>query len=388
MSFKLSEEQEAIRKAVREFAEKELTRDITQEYELAEKYPFDLAKKSCELGFGNIEFPEKYGGQGYTFFEKVLVTIDLCRASSTLGVILSEPCGMGADLIEKFGNEEQKEKYLVPTLKGEALSVGAFTEPSHGTDITFLDTRAVLNGDEWVINGGKTLISRANVAQSLVVLCQTDPEVKPSYRGQTMFIVENGAKGLDITPMRNQLGNKCAALCDVGLDDVKVPKKNLLGKVNRGFHQVFHLFNRIRILGGARTLGIAEGAYNIAYKYTKERTLFGQTLSEFQGTRWKLAEMATKLEMARLLVHKAGWLEGQNMGDPVLSAMVKIGVPFSMLEVINEAIQLLGGYGYMADYDLERRWRDARAFAIAGGSVEMSKNTVARFLIDKRHIIP
>lgn len=388
MNFKLTEEQEAILKAVREFAKKELTREITQEYELAEKYPSDLVKKSCELGFGNIEFPEKYGGQGYTFFEKVLVTIELCRASSTLGIVLAEPCGLGADLIEKFGNEEQIEKYLIPVLKSEGPSAGAFTEPAHGTDITFLDTKAVLNGDKWVINGAKTFISRADVAQSLVVLCQTDTKVKPTYRGQTMFIVEKGTSRLEVTPLRNKLGNKCSALCDVVFDSVEVPEENLLGELNRGFYQVFHLFNRIRILGGARTLGMAEGAYDIALNYAKERKVFGQTISEYQGNRWKLAEMRTKLEMVRLLVYKAGWLEGQNMGDPVLSAMCKIAVPFSMLEVINAAIQLLGGYGYMSEYDLERRWRDARAFAIAGGSVEMSKNTVARFLIDKGHLIP
>jgi len=387
MDFSLTKEQELLVQAAREFARKEMTKEVTQKYEESGTYPVDLVKKSCQLGFGIVEFEEKYGGTG-SFFNKVLVTIEFCRASSTLGFVAAEPCGLGAELVAKFGTEEQKEKYLVPALRGEGSIAGAFTEPAHGSDLTFLDTKAVLDGDEWVINGTKTFISAADVAKSIVVLCQTDPKAKPSYRGQTLFIVERDSEGVEVRPLKNKLGLKCLSICEVTFDSVRVPKENILGQLNRGFYHTLYLFNRIRILGGARTLGMALGAYDIALSYAKERVAFGQRLSNFQGIRWKLADMATKLEIARLLVYKAAWLEDQGTGDPALSSMVKAWVPPSMIEVINDAIQLLGGYGYLAEYDLERRLRDARAFMIAGGTVETCKNTIADFLIDRAHIIP
>jgi alkylation response protein AidB-like acyl-CoA dehydrogenase len=382
MDFKLSQEQEMLVKAAREFAEKELTKEVTQKYEETQAYPFDLTRKSCQLGFGITDFEEKYGGTG-SFFNKVLVTIEFCRASSTLGVIVAEPCGVGAPLVEKFGTEEQKEKYLLPALKGDAPICGAFTEPGHGSDITFLDTKAYLDGDEWVINGTKTFISYAEVANCFVVLCQTDPKVKPSYRGQTLIIVERGAQGVEVRRLKNTLGLRCLPTCEVTFDNVRVPKENVLGQVNRGFYHTLSLFNRIRVLGGARTLGMALGAYEIALKHIKERMILGQRLSNYQGIRWKLADMVSKIEAAKLLVYKAAWYEDHGGADPVLSSMVKAWVPASMIEVINDALQLLGGYGYLAEYDIERRLRDARAYLIAGGTAETCKNTIADFLIDK-----
>ena len=358
------------------------------ECEEKEEVPLELIKKAFQLGFPNIEFPVEYGGQGYTFFEKVLVTEEFCRASSTLGVTIAEACGVAAPLVNLFGTEEQKRRFLVPTLKGEGGIAGAFTEPAHGTDITILDTKAVKSGDKWIINGTKTFISGAIEAVGIVVLCQTDTEIKPSYRGQTLFLVPRDIDGLEILKLRPKLGLKSGSLCEIKFDNVIVDEGNILGQLNNGFYETLALFNQIRILGGARTLGMAEGAYEIALKHSKERQVFNRPLARFQGIRWMLARMATEIEFARLAIYKAAYLEARGRGDPALSAMVKAYVPEKMLNVINDALQILGGLGYMSESDVERRWRDARAFMIAGGSREMSLNTIADFLIDRNHKIP
>lgn len=384
--FELTDEQKSIKEAAREFAEKEFTKELALECEEREEYPADLVKKAFQLGFPNIEFPKEYGGQGYTFFEKVLVTEEFCRASSALGMIVAEACGLGASLVEVFGSEEQKKRYLVPALKGDGSIAGAFTEPAHGTDITFLDTSAVKDGDRWVINGTKTFASGADVAFGVVVLCQTDPKAEPTYGGQTLFLVD--VKDLEVSTFRHKLGLKALSLCELKFDNVVVEDGSVLGQVNNGFYETLLLFNQIRILGGARTLGMATGAYEIALKYAKERPLFGRPLARFQGIRWMLAKMATEIELARIATYKAAHLEGQGKGDPAFSAMVKSWVPERMLGVINEAIQILGGLGYLTESDVERRWRDARAFQLAGGSREMCWNTIARYLIDRDHKIP
>jgi alkylation response protein AidB-like acyl-CoA dehydrogenase len=384
--FELTDEQNSIKEAAREFAEKEFTKELALECEERQEYPGDLVKKAFQLGFPNLEFPKEYGGQGYTFFEKVLVTEEFCRASSTLGMMVAEACGLGATLVEVFGSEEQKRRYLVPALRGDGGIAGAFTEPAHGTDVTFLDTSAVKDGDNWVINGTKTLISAADVSAAVVVLCQTDPKAEPTYGGQTLFLVD--AKDIEVSKFTHKLGLKALSLCELKFDNVSVEDSRILGQLNNGFYETLQLFNQIRVLGGARTFGMAIGAYEIALKYAKERSVSGRPLARFQGIRWMLAKMATEIELARIATYKAAYLEGQGKGDPALSAMVKSWVPERMLGVINEAMQILGGLGYLTESDVERRWRDARAFQFAGGTREMCLNTIASYLIDRDHKIP
>jgi len=387
MNFELTEEQKDIRSAARIFAEKEFTDEIVEEWRKG-KYPWELAKKACQLGFPNIEFPRRYGGGGYTFFEKVLITEEFTRVSP-MGVAIAETCGVGAPLLTHFGNEAQKQRYLIPIMEGEASMSAGITEPEHGTDIRMLETTAKREGDEYVINGTKVFTSWADIATSILVLCQTNPKADPSYRGQTQFIVDKGVEGIEIIGLGSMMGPPFGTIThQINFDNVLLPKESILGELNRGFHQTLVLFNQIRILGGIRTYGMAKGAYEAALNYAKNRKTFGKSLSEFQGLRWKLAKMATQLELARNLVYKAAWFCGKGKADPVLSSMVKYWVPLTMLEVIDESIQIHGGYGYMTEYGIEDRWRSARAFRFAGGTTEMNLRTIARFLIDKGHKMP
>ncbi|MGP3667951.1 MAG: acyl-CoA dehydrogenase family protein [Candidatus Bathyarchaeota archaeon] len=385
----MTEEQKAIKKAAREFAEKEFAKDLLLKCEEEDGADIlqNLIRKASQLGFSNIEFPVEYGGQGYTFFEKVLVTEEFCRVGSGVGVAVAEGCGVAATLVNAIGTDEQKRKYLPPALRGDGGIAGAFTEPAHGTDITFLETSAKKERDGWVINGTKTFISGAFEASSIAVLCQTNPDAKPSYRGQTLFLVDRNADGVEITKLKPKLGLHAWSTCEVKFDNVYVDNSSILGELNKGFYHTLLLFNQLRILGGVRSLGMAEGAFEAALKHAKERIILGKSLANFQGIRWMLAKMFTKIELAKLLVYKAAHLESRGVADPVLPCMVKAWVVEEMLNVIDEAIQIFGGLGYMTETDVERRWRDARAFKIAGGTREMALNTIADFIIEKNYPI-
>ena len=385
--FSLTEEQKAIKKAARDFAEKEFTKELLLKCEEEDGIDIlqNLIRKASQLGFSNIEFPTEYGGQGYTFFEKALVTEEFCRVGSGVGVVIAEGCGVAATLVNAVGTEEQKKKYLPPALKGDGGIAGAFTEPAHGTDITFLETFAKKERGGWIINGTKTFISGASEASSIVVLCQTNPDAKPPYRGQTLFLVDRKAEGVEITKLKPKLGLHAWSTCEIKFDNVYVDDFSMLGELNRGFYHTLLLFNQLRILGGVRSLGMAEGAFESALKHAKERIIRGKNLVSYQGVRLMLAKMAAKIELAKLLVYKAAYLEGRGVGDPVLACMVKSWVVEEMLNVIDEAIQIFGGLGYMAETGIERRWRDARAFKIAGGTREMALNTIADFIIEKNY---
>jgi alkylation response protein AidB-like acyl-CoA dehydrogenase len=291
MDFTLGGEQEEVRKAAAEFAKGEFDKDIALEHERAHSFPKEIWKKACELGFVGIHFPEEYGGQDYGVMENTLVVEAFCRQDSGLGIALSI-ADFSTEIILRGGTEEQKEKYLIPITRGEAISSGGFTEPDHGSDITYMNTSAVKEGDDYIINGCKTFISNGTLSDFVIVLCQTDPDVKPTYRGQTLFIVERGTPGYSTADVGEKMGIKMTSTAELSFNEVRVPASSIVGQENKGFYQVLEFFDESRIEIAAQALGIAQGAFDRALAYTRERTQFGKKLAEFQATQHKLADMA------------------------------------------------------------------------------------------------
>ena len=382
MDFKLNKDQEAIQKAARDFAKGEFDKEIALEHERTHTFPKNIWKKACELGFVGIHYPEAFGGQDYGVMENVLVTEEFCRQDSGIGIALSIS-DFASEILLRCGTEEQKKKYLLPLTQGKMLSSGGFTEPDHGSDITLMNTTAVKNGDYYFINGGKTFITNGTISDYVLVLCQTDEQVKPSYRGQSIILVEKGAPGYTCADVGEKMGIKMTSTAELSFSNVKVPVANLVGKENRGFYHVLEFFDESRIEIAAQALGVAQGAFDRALAYVKERTQFGKKLAEFQITQHKLAEMATKIETARLLVYKAAWNYDQKIVDPKLTSMAKYYAGRVAVEVADEAIQLLGGYGYMLEYEVERFYRDAKILEIYEGTREIQKNTIASVLLGK-----
>ena len=298
MDFSLTKEQKEIQKAAREFAKGEFDKEIALDHERKHAFPFETWRKACELGFVGLHFPEEFGGQGYGTFENVLVVEQFCRQDSGMGIAISL-ADFASEIILRFGTEEQKEKYLLPLAEGQALSSGGFTEPDHGSDITLMNTTALREGAEYVINGSKTFITNGPIGDFVLLLCQSDLEAKPTYRGQSVIIVEKGAAGYEVTEIKEKMGIKMTSTGELSFNDVRVPVTNLVGEENKGFYHVLEFFDESRVEIAAQALGIAQGAFDRALAYSKTRSQFGKKLAEFQVTRHKLADMLTKIETAR-----------------------------------------------------------------------------------------
>lgn len=382
MEFSLNQEQDAIQKAAREFAKGEFDRETALEHERNHAFPTAIWKKACKLGFIGIHFPEHYGGQDYGILENALVVEEFCRQDSGIGIALSL-ADFSSEMILRFGTDTQKEHYLVPIAKGESISSGGFTEPDHGSDITLMDTTAVRQGDEYVINGLKTFTTNGTISDYAVVLCQTDPEATPTYRGQSVIVVERGTPGYTTSEVGEKMGTKMSPTAELSFNEVRVPCANLIGEEHRGFYHVLEFFDESRVEIAAQALGIAQGAFDRALAYIKERTQFGRRLAEFQVTQHKLADMVTQIETARLIVYEAAWNFDQGTIDPKLSSIAKMYAGRVAVEVADEAIQLLGGYGYMLEYEVERFYRDAKITEIYEGTREIQKNTIASVLLGK-----
>jgi alkylation response protein AidB-like acyl-CoA dehydrogenase len=382
MDFELNTEQNSIQKAAREFATGEFDKEIALELERTHTFPTKIWKKACELGFMGIHFPEKYGGQEYGIFENILVVEEFCRQDSGIGVAISL-ADFSSEIILRFGNDKQKEKYLIPLAEGKAISSGGFTEPDHGSDITLMNTTAVKQGDEYVINGVKTFITNGTISDFVMVLCQTNEDAKPTYRGQSVIIVEKETPGYTTSDVGEKMGIKMSPTGELSFNNVRVPVSNLVGEEGKGFYQVLEFFDESRVEIAAQALGIAQGAFDRALDYTKKRTQFGKKLAQFQVTQHKLADMAVKLDTARLIVYKAAWNYDRGKIDPKLTSIAKMYAARVAVEVTNEAVQLLGGYGYMLEYEVERFYRDARITEIYEGTREIQKNTIASALLGK-----
>jgi alkylation response protein AidB-like acyl-CoA dehydrogenase len=382
MDFELTDEQKDVQRAAKEFAQGEFDRELALELERDHAFPKSIWKKACQLGFIGLHFPEAYGGQGLGILENALVVEEFCRQDSGIGIALSL-ADFSSEVILRFGNEAQKGKYLPPLTRGEAISAGAYTEPDHGSDITRLSTIAVRKGAKFVINGTKTFITNGTLADHFVVLCQSNPDAVPPYRGMCTLLVERGTPGFDATELGDKMGIRMTSTAELSFSDVHVPSENLIGQENRGFYQVMEFFDESRIEIAAQALGIALGAFERTLAYAKERRQFGQRIADFQVTQHKLADMYTKLETARLLTYKAAWNFDLGRVDPLLTSMAKMHAGRVSVEIADEAIQIFGGYGYITEYEVERFYRDAKIMEIYEGTREIQKNTIASSLIGK-----
>ncbi len=382
MNFELTDRQKKIQNSVREFIRSEFDRNQIREWDQTHTFPREIWKKAAQSGFIGVHFPQEYGGRGTGIMENILVVEEFCRGDSGVGVALSL-ADFSSEVILRFGTPDQKKKYLIPVAKGEFISGGGYTEPDHGSDITLLFTTASKQGDSYVINGVKTFTTNGSIADFFIVLCQANPDAKPPYRGQSTLIVEKGTHGFSATELSGKMGIRMTSTAQISFNDVHVPLANLLGTENKGFYQVLEFFDESRIEIAAQALGIAQGAFDRALSHARERSQFGRKLADFQVTQHKLADMATKVETARLLTYKAAWNYDQGSIDPKLTSMAKMHAGKTAVEVTDEAVQILGGYGCLPEYDVERFYRDAKIMEIYEGTKEIQKNTIASSLIGK-----
>ena len=380
MDFALNKAQKDIQKAARQFAKGEFDKELAIELEEKHEFPTAIWKKAAEEGFVGLHYPEEYGGSGFGVLENALVVEEFCRRDSGIGAALMT-VDFSSENVLRYGTHEQKERYLIPVAEGEAISAGAITEPEHGSDITQMATTAVRDGDEWVLNGVKTFITNAGIADYYIVICQTDTEA--GHRGQSMIVVEKDVNGMSVSSVGQKMGIRMIPTGEVTFKDVRVPATNLLGEENRGFYQILGFFDESRVETAAQALGTAQGSFDRALEYVKGREQFGRKIAQFQSTKHKLAEMATKLELARLITYKAAWMADQGKPDSKITSMAKYYAGRSAVEVADEAIQLLGGYGYMTEFEVERFYRDVRITEIYEGTREIQKNIIAGAVIGK-----
>ena len=379
MDFDLTKDQQDIRKAAREFAEGEFP-DIAQACDQEEKYPRDLVTKAAQLGFIGINFPEEYGGSGYGYLEKCLITEEFWRVDPGLGSVLISAT-FGADMLDLYGTNEQKKKYLIPLTKGEAVMGSAITEPDAGSDVAAITTSATKEGADYVINGNKTFITNGTVGNYFAVICLTHPDNPSRHRRHSVILVERDRKGFEATKLHHKLGIRASDTAELYFKDVRVPQENLIGEESEGFYQFMEFFNRTRIHVGAEGIGIAQGALEKAIAYAKTREQFGKTLSSFQAIQFKIAEMATRIQAGRNLVYEAAFKADKGEIDHALTAMAKWFAGETGVRVAEEAVQIHGGYGFMGEYDVERFYRDAKIIEIYEGTKEIEKIIIARSLL-------
>jgi acyl-CoA dehydrogenase len=379
MDFALSKEQQDIIKAAREFALGEFP-DRATEFDRAETFDLSLWKKACELGFVGVFIDEAYDGAGMGFLEHCLITEEFWAADPGIGqAILS--CTFGAELLGLFGTEEQKDLVLPQLVSGEAILGTAITEPDAGCDVTAASTRAVRDGEEWVINGTKMFTTNGDLARYLLVFCLTDPDNPSRHERHSFILVPTDSPGYESNKIRGKLGIRASDTAEVALKELRVPLSNLVGKEGDGFHELMAFFNRTRLHICAQAVGLARGALEVAIRHTKQRRQFGNTLASFQVTQFKIAEMATRIRAARNLYYEAAWSVDHGRVDHALIAMAKWFSGETAVRCADEALQMHGGYGYIDEYKVQRLYRDAKILEIYEGTKEMEKTIVCRALL-------
>jgi alkylation response protein AidB-like acyl-CoA dehydrogenase len=382
MDFNYSDEQKALRKTVREFAEGEILPHV-MEWDEASHFPSEIFPKMAEMGLLGVIFPEEYGGAGLGYIEYALVIEELSRVDGSVGIIVAAQNSLCSNHIFKFGTEAQKKKYLTGLASGKKLGAWSLTEPDAGSDAGGTKTTAVRDGSFWVLNGAKTFTTNGHYADYCVAMAVTDKS-KGSH-GISAFIVEKGTPGFKPGKKENKLGLRASDTSEVIFTDCRVPAENLLGEEGEGFTGSLKILDGGRISIAALALGMAQGALDAAIKYSKQRKQFGQAISEFQAIQFKLADMATQVEAARLLVFQAAWLADQgNVRFTRESSMAKLFASEVAVLVANECVQIHGGYGFIKDYPAEKFYRDVKLCTIGEGTSEIQKLVIARQLLGKK----
>jgi alkylation response protein AidB-like acyl-CoA dehydrogenase len=382
VDFTFTEEQKQLRKAVREFAEGEIAPHV-MEWDEVSHFPTELLPKLGEMGLLGVIFPEQYGGAGLGYIEYATVIEELSRVDGSVGLFVAAHNSLCSNHIYKFGSEEQKKKYLVPLAQGKKLGSWSLTEPEAGSDAGGTRTTAVRSGDGWVLNGSKTFTTNGTYADICVAMAVTDKS-KDSH-GISAFILEKGTPGFRPGKKENKLGMRASDTSEVIFSDCKIPAGQLLGEEGEGFIGSLKILDGGRISIAALGLGMAQGALEAATKYAKQRKQFGKAIAEFQAIQFKLADMATQVEAARLLVYQAAWLADQKSTRFTReSSMAKLFASEVAVRVANECVQIHGGYGFIKDYPAEKYYRDVKLCTIGEGTSEIQRLVIARGLLGKK----
>jgi alkylation response protein AidB-like acyl-CoA dehydrogenase len=378
MDFKLNDEQAMFRRTVREFADKEIAPRAI-EYDEKGEFPWDNIRKMAAIGLMGVPFPEEYGGVGGDTIMYATAVEEISRACGSTGIILAAHTSLGTNPFYLFGTEEQKSRYLPSLARGEKIGAFGLSEAGAGSDAGGTKTTAVLEGDHWVINGSKNWITNGSIADTVVITAVIDKSL--GARSISSFVVEKGTAGFTYGKSEKKMGLKASITSQLFFDNCRIPKENILGQPNDGFKQFMKILDGGRISIGAMALGIAQGAYDIAIRYSTQRQQFGQSISNFQAIQFKLADMATHLEAARLLIHRSAWLKDNGMPYGKEAAMGKLFASEIGERVCHQAIQILGGYGYVQEYEVERMYRDIRLCEIGEGTSEIQRLVIARHLL-------
>ena len=379
MRFELSEEHLAIQKAARDFAQKECKPGVIERDE-HQKFPAEQIKKMGELGFMGMMVDPKYGGSGMDTLSYVIAMEEISKVDASCSVAMSVNNSLVCWGLETFGSEEQKEKYLVPLASGEKIGAFCLSEPEAGSDATSQRTTAIDMGDYYLLNGTKNWITNGSSASTYLVIAQTD--VDKGHKGINAFIVEKGMEGFVIGAKENKLGIRGSDTHTLLFNDVKVPKANRIGEDGFGFKFAMKTLSGGRIGIAAQALGIAAGAYELSLEYSKHRKAFGKEISKHQAIQFKLADMATEIEAARMLVYKSAWLKDQHLNYDLAGSMAKLYASKVAMETTVEAVQIHGGYGFVKEYHVERLMRDAKITQIYEGTSEVQKIVISRGILN------
>ncbi len=378
MEFQLSDEQQQLKKSVREFAEREILPHV-MEWDEAAKFPMEIVKELGRLGLMGIVFPTELGGAGMGYVEYAMAIEELSRVDGSVGIIVAAHTSLCSNHIFIAGDEAQKQKYIPKLATGEYIGAWGLTEPNSGSDAGGARCSAVRKGNHWVLNGTKTFITNGTYADVYVVVAVTDKT--NGTHGLSAFVVEKGTKGFRPGKKENKLGLRASDTSELIFEDCEIPEDHLLGKEGDGFIDAMRILDGGRISIAALGLGMAQGAYESALKYSKQRKQFGKAISEFQAIQWKLADMATEIDAARLLTQRAAWLKDNHMKTTLESSMAKLYTSEVAVRAANEAVQIHGGYGFIKDYPAEKFYRDVKLCTIGEGTSEIQRMVIARQIL-------
>ncbi len=378
MNFDLTEEQKLLKQTIRDFAETQIAPGAAARDEAA-RFPTELIPKMAELGLFGIMIPQEYGGTGLDPVSATIVIEELGRVDAAVALIVASHNSLCVAHILNFGSEVQKQKYLPPLARGEKLGAWALTEAGSGSDAAALKTRATREGEDWVLSGEKQFTTQGSTAGVYVIMASTEPS--RGKRGISAFIIERGTVGLRVGRVENKLGVRASDTAAVQLEDVRIPKENLLGELNGGFYEVLKVLQGGRVGIGAMAVGIAQGALEESIKYAKLRKQFGKPIAEFESIQWMLADMAMEIDAARLLVYRAAQLKDRGMPYVMAASEAKLYAAETAMRAATKAIQIHGGYGYIKDYPVERYFRDAKICEIGEGTSEIQRMVIAKELL-------
>jgi len=378
MDFNLTESQKAVRQLARDFAETEM-RPLVMKYDESQEFPFEIVNKLGGLGFMGMTWPEDLGGAGLSELDAIVIIEEIARVDPSVALTVASHNSLCTGHIMLFGNEAQKKKYVPDLASGRKLGAWGLTEPGSGSDSGAMKTIATKDGSDWIINGSKTFITQDSVGSTYVVMAVTDRDKGKS--SISAFILEKGMKGFSIGKKENKLGLRCSDTATLIFENVRVPGENLLGNVGDGFKQALKVLDGGRVGIAALSVGIAQGALDASLKYSKERVQFGKPIGDFQGIQWKLADMATEINAARLLTQKAAWMKTKGMNINLAASQAKLFASEAAVRATNEAVQIHGGYGFIKDFPVEKLYRDVKLMTIGEGTSEVQKMVIARNLL-------